>query len=195
MKNISDKDWQYLIPVLVCTICFIATDIVVVVKKIEFSYWSGLLSSQPYRIITNHFIHQNTHHLLANISGIVVARYCLNGLSLKGKYFFLILIMILVPLQTLLFWFSDLFIFNNTMSIAIGFSGIIYGVDSFILLSSIYGKNKFLWLQPQLRTNKQIRKILVSLTVIGCLWSLLPGISLLGHLTGMMAGVILFLLF
>ena len=82
----------------------------------------------------------------------------------------------------------------DEMSLAIGFSGILYGVDVFILLASIYGKQCFLGLDIGLRKDQQIRQVMMVLTGIGIIWSLLPGISLLGHLTGFIAGALLFLL-
>ncbi len=149
---------------------------------------------EPYRIITTHFMHGDTQHLLANTFGIVVARYCLKGLRLKGNSFFLLLVSLLIPCQTLIFWFVDIFFFKNPMSLAIGFSGILYGVDVFILLASIYGKQRFIGLEIGLRKDQQIRQTMMVLTGIGIIWSLLPGISLLGHLAGFIAGALLFLL-
>ena len=80
------------------------------------------------------------------------------------------------------------------MSLAIGFSGILYGVNAFILLASIYEKQRFIGLKIDLKKNQQIRQTMIVLTGIGIAWSLLPGISLLGHLAGFIAGVLLFLL-
>ena len=79
------------------------------------------------------------------------------------------------------------------MSFAVGFSGILYGVDAFILLASIYGKLRFAGLDVQLKKDKQIRHTMVVLTSIGIAWSLLPGISLLGHLSGFNEGSLLFI--
>ena len=135
LKNIKQKDWQYLLPALVCIFCFIATDILNLGNKVKFSYWSGNLLYEPYRIITSHFIHGDLQHLLANIFGIIVARFCLKSLKLNGDFFFLVLICLLIPTQTFILWASDIFLFNNPMSLAIGFSGIIYGIESFVLLS------------------------------------------------------------
>ena len=91
-------------------------------------------------------------------------------------------------------WWVDIFFFRNLMSFAVGFSGIIYGVDAFILLASIYGKQRFIGLNIGLKKNQQIRQTMMVLTSVGIAWSLLPGISLLGHSTGFIAGGLLFLL-
>jgi len=194
LKKVPLDDWQYLLPFLTCSICFVATDLFGIIEKTRFAYWSGGLLVEPYRIITTHFMHGDTQHLLANTFGIVVARYCLKGLRLKGNSFFLLLVSLLIPCQTLIFWFVDIFFFKNPMSLAIGFSGILYGVDVFILLASIYGKQRFIGLEIGLRKDQQIRQTMMVLTGIGIIWSLLPGISLLGHLAGFIAGALLFLL-
>ena len=192
--RVSKDDWQYLLPFLACSICFVATDLFGIIEKTKFAYWSGGLLIEPYRIITTHFIHGDAKHLLANTFGIVVARYCLKGLRLKGNSFFLLIIGLLIPLQTLIFWFLDIFFFRNPMSLAIGFSGILYGVNAFILLGSIHEKQRFIGLKIDLKKNQQIRQTMIVVTGIGIAWSLLPSISLLGHLAGFIAGVLLFLL-
>ncbi len=192
--KVSNNDWQYLLPFLVCFICFFATDLLGIFEKTKFAYWSGGLLAEPHRIITSHFIHGNAKHLLANTFGLVIARYCLTGLRLQGNFFFLILVGLLIPLQTLVFWFIDIFFFRNPMSLSVGFSGILYGANAFILLASIYGKQHFVGLNIDLKKDKQINQTMTILTVIGFAWSLIPGISLLGHLSGFIAGALLFLL-
>jgi len=192
--KIAKDDWQYLLPFIACSICFIATDLVGVIEKTRFAYWSGALLIEPYRIITTHFIHADAKHLLANTFGIVVARYCLKALRLKGDFFFLLLVGLLIPFQTLIFWLMDIFFFRNPMSLALGFSGIIYGIDAFILLASIYGKQTFVGLNIDLIKDQQIKQTMIILTGAGIAWSFMPGISLLGHLAGFIAGALLFLI-
>ncbi len=192
--KVAKDDWQYLLPFIACSMFFVATDLFRLIDKSRFSYWSGGLLEQPYRIITTHFIHGDANHLLANTFGIVVARYCLKGLKLKSNYFFLVLIGLLMPLQTIIFWFIDIFVFKNSMSLAVGFSGILYGVNAFILLASLYGKQHFIGLTIDLRKDKETLQIMKILTGLGIAWSLLPNISLVGHLAGFIAGALLFLL-
>ena len=192
--KVSKDDWQYILPLLVCIICFLMTDVLGLVEKERYAYWSGGLLIEPYRIITSHFIHGNAKHLLANGFGIVVARYCLKALKLKGNSFFLLIIGLLIPLQTFIFWLIDIFLFRNSMSLAIGFSGILYGIDAFILLASIYNKKHFFMINIDLRKNPHICQIMIVLGCMGIAWSFLPGISLLGHLSGFIAGALLFAL-
>ena len=194
LNKISKEDWQFLLPTLLCTFFFIATDLFNILEKEKFAYWSGVLLTEPHRAITNHFIHGDAKHLLANTFGIIFARYNLKGLNLKGNFLFLFLIILLIPTQTLLFWLSDIFIFNNLMSLAIGFSGVLYGINAFILLASIYGKENFLGLVINLKKNQKVRQMMITFNIIGFTWSLLPGISLNGHLSGFIAGAFLFLL-
>ncbi len=193
LKNVSKNDWQYILPFMVCTICFVSTDLFGYIEKTRFAYWSGALLIEPYRILTSHFLHADINHLLANIVGIIIARYFLNSLALRNNYLFLMLISLLIPLQTFIFWFIDIFLCDNKMSLAIGFSGILYGVNAFILLTSIYGKNRFFGLLCGLKKEKNTTKSMFYLTVVGMIFSLIPGVSLVGHLSGFIAGSLLFL--
>lgn len=190
--KISSDDWQYMLPFLACLVIFLATN-TGVLNQSDFSYWSGGLLLQPYRIITSHFIHLDFEHLLSNTFGIVIARHFLRMLGLSNKLFFVLLISLLMPLQVLLHWFYDIVIVNNPMSLSAGFSGVLFGVDAFILLASIYGKRYFMGVEIALSNNYQARRTMTILTAIGAIYSLMPGVSLLGHLTGFVAGSLLFL--
>ena len=192
--TVSKDDWQYLIPFLICLVAFIATDMLGLISKSNLSYWSGGLLAQPHRIITSHFVHGGFIHLLFNTGGIIIARYFFMTLGLSNSGFFLILIALLMPVQVSINWIYDIFIARNPMSLSVGFSGILYGVDAFILLASIYGKQTFLGVQIGLRSDYQCRRTMTALLIMGVLYSFGPGISLMGHLSGFVAGAILFLL-
>ena len=192
INKVSNDDWQYFIPVLACTICFIATDFLGLIEKTSFAYWSGRLLAEPYRIITSHFVHGDINHLLANISGIIVARYFLKVLRLRSDFFLLAIIALLIPLQVFICWFVDIFFYSNPMSLSIGFSGILFGIDSFIFMTSIYGKKRFLFIKCEMNKNIHLVKPISLLTGIGIAWSFLPGISFLGHMSGLLAGFLLF---
>ena len=192
LVKVSKDDWQYVAPVLACTICFIATDFLGMIDKTSVAYWSGRLLYEPYRMITSHFFHGNFNHLLANISGIIVARYFLKALSLKSDYFFLAFIVLIMPLQAFICWCIDILFYRNPMSLAIGFSGVLFGIDAFILMSTIFGKKHFVYIGCELRKDPRLLKSISVLTGIGIIWSFLPGISLLGHMSGLLAGFLLF---
>ena len=138
LEKVSKDDWQYFIPFLACTACFLLTDLFGILEKTSVAYWSGRLLFEPYRIITSHFFHGDFNHLLANISGIIVVRYFLKALWLKNDYFFLAIIALMIPLQTFICWCVDIIIYGNPMSLAIGFSGILFGMNAFILMTTIY---------------------------------------------------------
>jgi len=147
---------------------------------------------EPYRIITSHFFHGDYNHLLANISGIIVARYFLKSLRLQSDYFFLAFIVLIMPLQAFICWCVDILVYRNPMSLAIGFSGVLFGIDAFILMTTIYGKKKFVYIGCDLKKDPRLLKSISVLTGIGIIWSFLPGISLLGHMSGLLAGFLLF---
>ena len=194
VTKISRDDWQYFVPFLLCTISYIATDYIGLVEKTSVAYWSGRLVAEPYRIISYHFIHGDINHLLANISGIIIARYFLKALKLGCDYFFIMIIGFLIPLQAFICWFIDIFVYKNPMSLAVGFSGILFGIDAFILLTTIYGKKRFFIIRCGMMENPTLIKPIALLTGIGIVWSFLPGISFSGHISGFVAGCILFLL-
>ena len=190
----SKDDWQYFTPFLVCTVCFLLTDFLRIIKKTSFAYWSGRLLFEPYRIITSHFFHVDLNHLVANITGIIVVRYFLKALRLTSDYFFLMIIALIIPLQTFIFWCVDTLIYGNSMSLAIGFSGILFGMYAFILMTTIYGKKRFLFVECGMKKDYKLFKSISLITGIGIIWSFLPGISLLGHMSGFVAGILLFCL-
>tara|TARA_B100000579_G_scaffold73516_1_gene56484 strand:- start:19 stop:606 length:588 start_codon:yes stop_codon:yes gene_type:complete len=191
--KISNKDWQYLFPFFVCTFCFLLTDFFEIIDKPSIAYWSGRLLFEPYRAVTFHFFHGDINHLLANLSGIIIARYFFKSLGLKNNYLFTVLILFLIPIQSILCWWVDVFVFRNPMSLAIGFSGVLYGVNAFILLSTIYGKKRFLLFDCELKKNEKLLNSISIITALGIVWSFIPGISLIGHLSGFLSGFILFL--
>ena len=77
---------------------------------------------------------------------------------------------------------------------ALGFSGIIYALFGFLLLTSVYGKSYFLGKEIGLKSNYEVQKMSKTICLIGLIFSFLPGVSLLGHLSGFFAGLFLFLI-
>ena len=192
LEKVSKNDWQFFAPFLACFGCFFATDVLGIIDKTSIAYWSGRLLYEPYRIITAHFFHGDLNHLLANISGIIVARYFLKSLRLESDFFFLVFIALIMPLQTFISWCIDTFVYRNPMSLAIGFSGVLFGLDAFILMTTIFGKKNFLFIRCKLRKNPRLQKSISVITGIGIIWSLTPGISLIGHISGLLSGFLLF---
>ncbi len=192
LNKVSKDDWQYFLPFFACSFCFVATNLFGIIEKTSVAYWSGRLLDEPYRMITYHFIHGDINHLLTNISGIIVARYFLKSLCLRSDLFFLVIISLLIPLQTFIFWCIDIFVYGNQMSLAIGFSGILFGIDAFILMTTMYGKKRFLFIKCEMKKDHKLFNSISLITGIAIIWSFLPGISFLGHMSGFLAGVLLF---
>ena len=73
-------------------------------------------------------------------------------------------------------------------------SGIIFGTCSFILLSSLYGKEYILNIFIGLKKNNEIYKLMTVFLSLGIVYSFLPSISLSGHIAGILSGFIIFIL-
>tara|TARA_Y100001968_G_C19374081_1_gene726663 strand:+ start:932 stop:1543 length:612 start_codon:yes stop_codon:yes gene_type:complete len=187
-------DYQFILSSLIIVIIFILSDILKVIDKIQYSYSPEYIFKEPYRIFTAHFFHGDVNHLLANIFGIIMTRYFLIQLNLKNRFFYLSLILSLIPVQILLVLYIDAILNNSENYFAYGFSGVIYGCLSFILLSATYGKGYFLGSKIGLKKNTNVINSTKLIIMIGILYSLIPGISLTGHVSGLIAGLVLFLI-
>ena len=190
--KILNREAQFIVPAFFCIFLFIIINIVSFLQLTDLSYWPRYLIKEPFRILSYSFIHKDFNHLLSNLFGIIVIRYCFIELELKNFYLFLYLIMLLIPIKTFLLFIIDFFLFYNPNHLLIGFSGIIYGAFSFILLSSFNGKEYILNTFIGLKKNLEIYKLMTVLLSLGIVYSFLPSISLSGHLAGILAGFILF---
>ena len=193
MKTIK-KEAQFIIPSFLCFLLFIIINFKRFFLVPDLSYWSSYLVTQPYRILSYSFVHKDFNHLLSNLFGIIVVRYCFINLKLKNIFLFLYLIILLIPIQTFLLFIVDNFIFYNPNHLLVGFSGIIFGTFSFILLSSLYGKEYILNIFIGLKKNNEIYKLMTVFLSLGIVYSLLPSISLSGHIAGILSGFIIFIL-
>ena len=154
-----------------------------------------LISDQPHRIFTSILIHADLNHLLSNLGGIIITRYFLMRLGIKSRFFYLKFILICSVLNFFIIWFyekilSYFYIYPNYA--ALGFSGIIYALFGFLLLTSFYGKKYFLGKEIGFKSNYEVQKLSKTICLIGLIFSFLPGVSLLGHLSGFIAGCFLF---
>ena len=192
--KIFNKECQFFIPVFTCFLLFFIVNINNSLDISKLSYWSSLILKEPYRIISYSFVHKDLNHLLSNLFGIIVVRYCFLNLNLKNSYLFLYLIIWLVPMQTVFLFILDNFLTNNYNHLLVGFSGVLYGTYGFLLLSSIYGKKNIFNIRVGLEKNNDIKKLMILFLSFGLGYSLLPTISLAGHLTGLLSGFILFLI-
>ncbi len=192
--KILNKEAQFIIPSFLCFSLFIIINSKRFFLLSDLSYWSGNLINQPYRILSYSFLHKDFNHLLSNLFGIVVVRYCFIKLKLKNIFLFLYLIILIIPIQTFFLFIIDNFLFYNPNSLLVGFSGIIFGTFSFILLSSICGKECILNIYIGLKKNNEIYRLMTVFLSLGIVYSLLPSISLSGHIVGILSGIIIFIL-
>ena len=192
--KIIRKEAQFIIPSLLCFLLFIFINFKRFFLVSDLSYWSSYLINQPYRILSYSFVHKDFNHLLSNLFGIIVVRYCFINLNLKNVFLFLYLIILLIPIQTFFLFILDNFIFYNPNHLLVGFSGIIFGTFSFILLSSLYGKEYILNIFIGLKKNNEINKLMTVFLSLGIVYSFLPSISLSGHIAGILSGFIIFIL-
>ena len=115
-------------------------------------------------------------------------------LGMKSKYLFALLVAILIPLSSCLQWLWEVAIASNLNAASLGFSGVIYGIDAFLLLSAVKGKDKFFKMPINLAKNYQAQQTMIVLTVMGQIWNFTGGVSVVGHQSGLVAGILLFLL-
>ena len=192
--RIINKEAQFIIPAFLCILFFIIINLNSLFFLSELSYWSSNIINQPYRILSYSFVHKDFNHLLSNLFGIIVVRYCFINLNLKNISLFLFLIVLLIPIQTFYLFILDNFLFYNPNHLLVGFSGIIFGTFSFIFLSSLYGKKYILNIFIGLKKNYEINKLMTIVLSLGIVYSFLPSISLSGHIAGIFSGIIIFFL-
>ena len=196
-NSISKHDWQCILSASLLISVFILTDLIGVIDKEYFYFVPKLISDQPYRIFTSILVHADLNHLLSNIGGIIITRYFLMRLGIESRFFYLKFMLICSFLNFFIIWVYEkiLSYFNIYPNYAaLGFSGIIYALFGFLLLTSFYGKSHFLGKKIGLKSNNEVQKMSKTICLLGLIFSFLPGVSLLGHLSGFIAGCFLFLI-
>ena len=196
-KSISKYDWQYLGTGFFLISVFVFTDLLGVIDKQYFYFVSSLISDQPHRIFTSIVIHADLNHLLSNLGGIIITRYFLMRLGIESRFFYFKFIFICSFLNFFIIWFYEkvLSYFNIFPNYAaLGFSGIIYALFGFLLLTSFYGKIYFLGKEIGFKPNYEVQKMLRTICLLGLIFSFLPRVSLIGHISGFITGCFLFLL-
>ena len=195
---ISKNDSQYVLSAFVLILVFIFTNFIQFINKEFLYYVPRIISDQPYRIFTSILVHADLNHLLSNLGGIIITRYFLMRLGIESRFFYLKFILICPFLNFFIIWFYEKilsYFFNIYPNYAaLGFSGIIYALLGFLLLTSFYGKTYFLGKKIGLRSNNEVQKMLKIICLIGLIFSFSPEVSLLGHITGFISGCFLFLI-
>ena len=197
-NSISKYDWQYIVSGFLLISVFVITDLIGVFDKELFYFVPRLINDQPYRIFTSILIHADLNHLLSNLCGIIITRYFLTRLGIESRFFYLKFILICSFFNFFIIWVYEKilsYFFNIYPNYAaLGFSGIIYALFGFLLLTSVYGKSYFLGKKIGLKSNYEIQKMSKTICLIGFIFSFLPGVSLLDHVSGFVAGCFLFLI-
>ena len=192
--NIDPIDNQYIITASILIAIWLMTDIFGLIEKNNWMFWSRMMQYEPHRFITSALIHANATHLLANLGGIVIARVMFKRLWMRSNYLFLLLTIFLIPISNLLQWLWEGIIVSNPNAATLGFSGVVYGVNAFLLLCAINGKNKLFGIPINIHKNYQVQQSMIVLTIIGQIWNYSGGVSIVGHNSGFVAGIILFLI-
>ena len=193
-NNINPIDYQYLAIAGALIIIWISSDLLGLISKSQWMSWPGMMLNQPHRFLTNALIHMDGRHLLTNLFGIVIGRAIFMQLGMRNKYLFALLVAMLIPLSSCLQWLWEAVIASNLNAASLGFSGVIYGIDAFLLLCAMKGKDTFIRIPINLAKNSQAQQTMIVLTVIGQIWNFMGGVSVVGHQSGLVAGMLLFLL-
>ena len=193
-NNINPIDYQYIAIAGALIIIWMASDLLGLISKNYWMSWSGMMLYQPHRFFTSALVHMDGSHLLTNLFGVVIARAILMQLGMRSKYLFAILVAMLIPLSSILQWSWEAIISSQLNAASLGFSGVVYGIDAFLLLAAMKGKDKFIKIPINLTKNHQAQQTMIVLTVIGQVWTLMGGVSVVGHQSGLIAGLLLFLL-
>tara|TARA_Y100001978_G_scaffold198783_1_gene211811 strand:+ start:248 stop:853 length:606 start_codon:yes stop_codon:yes gene_type:complete len=193
---IGQYDLQFIVSASILISVFIFTDLIKAIDKEFLFFVPRLISDQPHRIFTSILIHADLNHLLSNLGGIIISRYFLIRLGIQSRFFYLKFIFICSFLNFFIIWVYERilsYFFNIYLNYAsLGFSGIIYASFGFLLLTSFYGKSYFLGNKIGLRSNYEIQKMSKTICFIGLIFSLMPRVSLLGHISGFVAGCLLY---
>ena len=196
--GINKYDWQYLLTAFILISIFICTDLFGVLDKEFLYYLPQMISKQPHRILSSTLIHSDLNHLISNLGGIVINRYFLKQLGMKSKYFYMQFIIIFLLFNFIILWIFDRILsyqFNIIPNYAyLGFSGIIYAFLGFILLTSFFGKDYFLGFKIDFNKNREINKMSKTICLIGLIFSFIPGVSFVGHVSGFITGCFIFLI-
>ena len=188
------REYQFFLLIFLCCISFLLINILRVREISQLAYSSELLIKEPYRIFLYNFVHKDLNHLISNIFGIIIIRYCFIKLKIKSSNLFNYLIVLIIFLQTSILFLIDNFLLTKYDHFLIGFSGIIFGVNAYLIMASYFGARQFFMKFIGLKRNYYIFRLNLFILSFGFMYSLMPGISLEGHFCGALSGLIIFYL-
>ena len=198
MKNILSKihvnkmEYQFFLLITLCCISFIFINILGIKDISQLAYSSGYLIKEPHRILLYNFVHKDLNHLFSNVFGIIIIRYCFIILKIKSTNLFCYLTTLIIILQTFMLYLIDNFLLNKYDHLLIGFSGIVFGVNAYLMMASYFGTNQFFMKFIGLKRHYYIFRLNLFILSFGFMYSLMPGISLEGHFCGALSGLIIF---
>lgn len=135
-----------------------------------------LVSSEPWRLITSHFIHVNESHFISNAIGLVFFGTILEQAGVKKKHILLGILTAMLMATTFVVYSHLIRVILDPSIIpnVVGFSGVIYGLLG--LMRTVIGK-----------------KAVITLAVLFFLFDMLAGpanIAWSAHLGGLVGGLI-----
>ena len=200
MINIASKiiiikrEYQFFLIIILCLLSFLLINIFSTKEISQVAYSSSLLIKEPYRVFLYNFVHKDLNHLVSNIFGIFIIRYCFIKLKIKSSNLFYYLMCLIIIFQTLILFLIDNLLLKKYDHFLIGFSGIIFGNNVYLMMVSYFGSNQFFMKFIGLKRNYPIFRLNLLLLIFGFTFSLLPGLSLKGHFSGALTGLIIFYL-
>ena len=200
MENILSKidlikrQHQFFLLIILCCVSFIFINILGIKEISQLAYSSAHLIKEPYRIFLYNFVHKDLNHLVSNIFGIIIIRYCFINLKIKSTNLFFYLTTLIIILQTFMLYLIDNFLLNKYDHFLIGFSGIVFGVNAYLMMASYFGTNQFFMKFISLKRNYYIFRLNLFILSFGFIYSFFPGVSFQGHFCGALSGLIIFYL-
>jgi len=200
LKNIANKislikrEHQFFSLIILCFISFIFINILGITEISQLAYSSDYLIKEPYRILLYNFVHKDLNHLVSNVFGIIIIRYCFINLKITSNNLFYYLTILIIFFQTFMLYLIDNFLLNKYDYFLIGFSGIVFGVNTYLMMTSYFGTNQFFMSIISLKRNYYIFRLNLLILSFGFIYSLLPGVSLEGHFCGALSGLLIFYL-
>lgn len=177
-NNISKKiEWIIIVNVIMFTLSVIllSTNTVDLISLLGVNRYSVLNELQIYRVFTYGFMHAGILHIGLNMLALVslsnIVAYFTNEKFMIRTYF--------ISLVT-----SGLGVvfFTNDMNYTVGSSGAIYGLFGVLIYYAI---------KYYRRGNKQLFNSLITTIILNVAISIMPGVSMTGHIAGLVTGLVL----
>jgi len=139
-------------------------------------YQAAVSQGQYYRLLTAMFLHFDFKHILMNMVALVSL-----GIALADEFSgrrFLKIYFISGIVSSL-----GVYLLAGPNTLTAGASGAIYGIQGYIISSVLLGKSY--------RIGYINKDNVTKLLILAVAWNFMPGISVIGHLSGMVAGSLL----